>query len=196
MHKEKTSHDIPKSDGRGKNTNKAFNEEVKHRIRKHIESFARVESHYCRADTRKEYLESRLNVSKMHELYVEKCREEMVEPVKESYYRHIFCTEYNIAFHQPKKDCCDFCEAKRVKENEKSLTAEDIEEKAEHDAEKKAMRDGRKSDRELNDESGAVILYVRYVTNVLKPHHTLRTTTLYTHGKGHMNVLIVPKNSN
>ena len=32
------------------------------------------------------------------------------QPVKESYYRHIFVTEFNLHFHQPLKDTCQKCD--------------------------------------------------------------------------------------
>ena len=47
----------------------------------HIESFPVVESHYCRADTSRKYLEPGLSVIKMHELYKEKCEEKHLTPV-------------------------------------------------------------------------------------------------------------------
>lgn len=47
----------------------------------------------------------------MYELYKEKCLLEEKEPVKYWLYDHIFCTEYNLGFHRPKKDVCTFCDA-------------------------------------------------------------------------------------
>lgn len=45
-------------------------------VKEHINSFPRVESHYCRKDTSKLYLPSDLNKAKMYRLY-----------------KHNFCTE-------------------------------------------------------------------------------------------------------
>jgi len=33
-----------------------------------------------------------------------------MQPVKESYYRHVFDTEFNLSFHQPRKDTCQKCD--------------------------------------------------------------------------------------
>lgn len=33
-------------------------------------------------------------------------------PVKSSFYKNIFCKDFNISFHSPKKDSCKYCEAK------------------------------------------------------------------------------------
>ena len=89
-------------------------------IKDHIESFPVIESHYCRADTKMEYLEPGLNIVKMHELYKEKCQLNQLPPVKCQTYRKIFCTEYNIGFHKPRKDQCLQCETfKNAGESEK-----------------------------------------------------------------------------
>ncbi|WAQ94760.1 hypothetical protein MAR_007231 [Mya arenaria] len=55
------------------------------------------------------YLEQGLNLSKIYTLYTEKCESRNDCPVKESMYRHILNTQYNIAFNKPLKDMCDFC---------------------------------------------------------------------------------------
>ena len=90
--------------------------------RDRIKSFPTVESHYCRVSTNREYLESHLNVSKMYNLYKEKCINKNVEPVKKSMYYHIFSTEFNLGFHIPKKDRCDLCEKFKVAENTDTMS--------------------------------------------------------------------------
>ena len=99
---------------RGTNIKRKIPDESKAVVREHIESFPRIESHYCRASTKKEYLESTLSLKKMYEMYLAKCEGESHIPVKESMYRHIFNHEYNIEFHKPKKDRCDLCEEFRA----------------------------------------------------------------------------------
>lgn len=56
-------------------------------IKKHIQSFPMVESHNCRKDTQKMYLQSDLNLAKMYDLFSE------LNPkstVKISTYRRVF----------------------------------------------------------------------------------------------------------
>lgn len=72
-------------------------------VKNHIESFPRMESHYSRKDSRKEYLAHDLNINKMYELYAIKCKQENTTPVKESKYRQVFCEDYNFSFYRPKK---------------------------------------------------------------------------------------------
>ena len=45
----------------------------------------------------------------MFELYKTECKEKSRKHVTERTYREIFCTEYNISFHKPKKDQCLTC---------------------------------------------------------------------------------------
>ncbi len=98
----------------GKHVKKSISEERKNIVREHINSFPKVESHYRRNQTSKLYLDSSLNLSKMYELYEEKCESIGEIPVKISLYRTIFNTEFNIGFIKPKNDRCDTCEKFRL----------------------------------------------------------------------------------
>lgn len=48
-------------------------------VKEHIDSFPRIESHYCRRDSQKQYLLPDLNISKMYRLY-----------------KHDFCVQKNV----------------------------------------------------------------------------------------------------
>ena len=98
----------------GKSANNVVPQEIKDGIRVHINSIPRVESHYCRATTNKEYVAPGFYISLLYEKYVEKCNETGWTPGKIHIYRQIFNSEFNIAFHVPKKDRCDVCEAIKV----------------------------------------------------------------------------------
>ena len=52
----------------------------------------------------------------MYELYHEKQSKKNKPFVKSTYYRFIFCTEFNLSFHRPKKDLCKTCEKFKNKE--------------------------------------------------------------------------------
>lgn len=98
---------------RGGDTN-SINHEDKELVRQHIKSFPVIESHYCRASTKRLYFYSDLNQNKLYELYLEMMKSEypVKTPVKPSMYKYIFCNDFNISFHTPKKDSCKYCEAK------------------------------------------------------------------------------------
>jgi hypothetical protein len=61
-------------DKRGKKepANKTKPERVEF-VKKHIESFPVIESHYTRKDTHRLYLNQSLSIRKMHQLYMEEC---------------------------------------------------------------------------------------------------------------------------
>ncbi len=81
-------------------------------VRDHIKSFPTLEPHYNRKDSTKQYLDHNLNTKKMYELYVEymnnKNKRDII--VKLHMYRRVFNTEFNLAFHQPRKEKCLKCE--------------------------------------------------------------------------------------
>jgi len=107
---------IPMPYRRGKKQHTKF-VDTKDFIRKHIESIPKVESHYCRRNTKKEYFSAELNLKILYEEYTKKCLEAGQQPAKEHMYRTIFNHEYNIEFHQPKKDRCDTCEIFKMNKN-------------------------------------------------------------------------------
>lgn len=119
-------------------------------VRAHIKSFPAIESHYCRANTSKNYLEANLSISKMYLMY----KENVEEPVKESFYRNIFCNEFNLDFHIPKSDRCGHCEKFLVAEKNEVITKEMIAEKEIHCKLKSQMREQKLADK----ESGVPIL--------------------------------------
>ena len=138
----------------GKHTKKKVSDERKQFARDHINSFPRIESHYCRAVSKKEYLEASLNLQKMYELYEKKCEENAIDPVKFHMYRDIFNHEFNIEFQKPKKDLCDLC-------YEFSHTDQPSKELADkhriHLSSKNDTKNERKKDRELKDKTVAVV---------------------------------------
>lgn len=76
-------------------------------VKNHIESLNRIESHYCRSSTKREYFEAGLSISKLYNMYSES--EFNNSKIKESYYAKVFNENYNIGFHVPTKDSCDIC---------------------------------------------------------------------------------------
>ena len=102
-------------------------EEDLNKVREHINSFPRLQSHYTRKDTHKEYLDSALNVKKMYELYSKRYE----NPVEEHKYRSVFTTEFNLDFFQPKKDQCMTCaKLKTANDKEKLIQHHDLKERA------------------------------------------------------------------
>lgn len=99
-----------KNDNRGKTqaTNK-YPSDVISKIKSHIEKFPTIESHYCRASTKRKYLDSTLSIAKMYEFYLQDCKSRELSSkyfICLTVYRNIFCKNYNLDFYKPKKDQC------------------------------------------------------------------------------------------
>lgn len=133
---------LPPTPGKGKYVKKETPPEKINEVIDHIKSFPTVQSHYCRSSSMRQYLQPGLSVTKMYSLYLENSK----SPVKENIYRKIFCERFNLGFHRPKKDVCDFCCEFKAQKNPSS----DIIEKHEkHLQRKKEGDDERYKDRNL-----------------------------------------------
>lgn len=145
---------IPRSPTRGRNRKRHISTEAKNQVIDHINSFPRVESHYCRQSTKRQYLDPQLSVSKMHSLYRE--LPNVLNPVKESMYRNIFNNEFNLAFHHPKKDRCDKCAEFHAKIRPTDKEKNDY---AVHLKRRDAGRSENKKDRENTDPTKATVKF-------------------------------------
>lgn len=144
---------VPRSPLTGKHKKKVILDERKELVRKHIASFPTVDSHYCRANSSRKYLETNLNIQRMYDLY----KSETEEPVKYHFYRNIFNSEFNIGFLKPKKDLCDLCEAFRCN---KTPTQEEISAHEEHIKRRNIGNLERDRDRKaLDDNTVGVITF-------------------------------------
>lgn len=147
------------TDKRGKHTKSRTTDDARTFIREHIESFPRMPSHYCRASSSKEYFASDLNLSKMYNLYVEKCAENDVVPVKSHMYRNIFNTEFNLGFHVPKKDRCDQCMEYQAETDANKVTRTLQEKFDAHQKDKSETREERESDRKSTNKTEAILCF-------------------------------------
>ena len=111
-HRKKNDYGTVQKDMRGKLGHRPRKEEDRVNIRQHIASIDRVPSHYTRKNTGREYIDGQLNLRKLYDLYTSVtswCVERSLTPCKRSLYEDVFRVEYNIYFHSPKKDQCEFC---------------------------------------------------------------------------------------
>ena len=118
------------SDNRGKQcptTN--ILESEKEIIRQHIRSFPVIESHYCRKTSQRKYLEKDPSIRKMYDLYCNELKNKGEKCQKFLLYDAIFGTEFNIGFHTPKKDVCQFCDRySKLQPHEKEKQKEEYKE--------------------------------------------------------------------
>ncbi|KAI4469687.1 dna-directed rna polymerases i ii and iii subunit rpabc2 [Holotrichia oblita] len=95
------------------------------KVKQHIESFPVMESHYVRKSTQRKYLDCKLNITKMHSLYLELCEKDKSKPVSILTYRRIFCNNYNLSFFVPRKDQCQLCVQYNSSSTDKKQELED-----------------------------------------------------------------------
>ncbi|KAL0882683.1 hypothetical protein ABMA27_001109 [Loxostege sticticalis] len=99
-------------DNRGKHgKHKSVDVTIKNAIRQHIQSIPKVESHYCRASTSREYIDGSKNMTDLHTDYVNECKAKGTPYGNYVMYNRIFNSEFNLSFHNPKKDQCEDCAA-------------------------------------------------------------------------------------
>lgn len=81
-------------------------------IKEHINKYPKYTSHYTREkNPNRKFLLTGLTIKEMYKTYQEFCNTvKHVELEKESFYRHIFNTEFNLSFHRPNTDTCDICD--------------------------------------------------------------------------------------
>nr|CAH7732524.1 unnamed protein product [Callosobruchus chinensis] len=108
----------PKMDKRGRHQNRAnkISEADLDNVRMHIKSIPKYTNHYSRQkNPNKVYIDHDFSISAIyHGYYLEWCKDKDLQPVKESYYRKVFCTEFNIGFKLPKTDTCKTCDSLNI----------------------------------------------------------------------------------
>ncbi|CAG9765951.1 unnamed protein product [Ceutorhynchus assimilis] len=128
--------DLDKRGGRKSEAIMARDIQIRYDIEKHIDRFPRMESHYCRASSSREYLHPDLSVSKMYFLHFQSLPENCPKPSLSTYQR-VFKSK-NLSFHNPKKDQCSLCVM--YKTGDSSVKAKLEEKFNKHTAEKNAAR--------------------------------------------------------
>lgn len=99
-------------DLRGKHDNHiTVSPEIKNSMREFIQNIPRIESHYLRAKTSREFIESSKSIADLYHDYKESREAENLEFGSKIMFYRIFNTEFNIAFFNPKKDQCDVCDS-------------------------------------------------------------------------------------
>ncbi|MEE6512551.1 hypothetical protein FKM82_019608 [Ascaphus truei] len=77
-------------------------------VQQHIESFPTVPGRYVQQSSSKMFLDGKLSIRKMYELYCDFCASINETPVTCNVYRKVFGT-HNFSFFRPKKDQCTIC---------------------------------------------------------------------------------------
>lgn len=163
-------------DKRGKHgKQRKANEEVIKSVRNHIDSIPRIESHYVRKDTTREFIDGGLSIAELHRHYSRERSSSQAIAAKYDMYARIFNTEYNIGFFVPKKDQCDLCESYKnsLDEDKKALETKYLE----HVEEKELSREEKDKDkaRAKNNE----VMLVVYDLQAVLPIPTGQTSAFF-----------------
>lgn len=125
-----------KRGGRQSEKVKERDQQAREEISNHIDRFPKVESHYCRSSSSKEYLSPDLTLPKMFHMFLETCTGEHKPsfPTNSRVFK-----EKNLSFHRPKKDQCSLCMSYLTGDDQKKEELKNVFEK--HSAEKKKVRE-------------------------------------------------------
>lgn len=122
--------------GRMSEKDRCRDQRIRSEVEIHIDRFPRVESHYCRSSSTKEYLSPELTLPKMYDMFCEEYKG--ADKASYSTYCRVF-KEKNLSFHHPKKDQCSLCMT--YQQGPESVHTELKDRYDHHIAEKKKVRE-------------------------------------------------------
>ncbi|CAH1098832.1 unnamed protein product [Psylliodes chrysocephalus] len=135
-----------------------------------INSIPRVESHYLRAQTTREYIQSERSFANIYQDYKYLRQANNWPFASESTFQRIFNVQFNIGLFSPKKYLCDLCESyKNASEEKKLKLQQDYEQLL---LEKDLARSEKKKDKKESD--AIVVVYdLQAVMQILKEQVSL-----------------------
>lgn len=143
---------------RGKHQNHyTVSQEIKNSVRAHIDSIPRIESHYLRDQTSREYIDGGRCISEIYRDYQKERLEANLPYCNLVMFTKIFNEEYNIGFFVPKKDQCDLCVSfQNAEGSEKESLSEKFNS---HQKEKQLSRKEKEADKNKVGPSYIVAVY-------------------------------------
>ncbi|CAG9760932.1 unnamed protein product [Ceutorhynchus assimilis] len=155
--KKKTENGFLESDKRGKHgKHPTVDPSIKESVRAFIDKIPRVESHYLRAQTKREYIESGKSLADLHRDYKEERQSQQLGYANSVMFNRIFNGEFNIGFYSPKKDQCDLCESYKNSDEQGKLKLQESYDL--HLKEKVLSRKEKDADK-LNQDGAHVAVY-------------------------------------
>ncbi|KAJ8875137.1 hypothetical protein PR048_023030, partial [Dryococelus australis] len=121
-------------------------------VRTHINSIPRIESHYLRKQTSREFISGGITVADLHRDYVKECQEQGRIHGTYAAYRNIFLAGFNISFFITNKYQCAFREKLKDAEDKELLANE----YKEHRKEIGLSRTGKANDSDLAKQGKCV----------------------------------------
>lgn len=173
---------VTPDDKRGKREKHSkLEKEIIESVCTHINSVPRVESHYVRSNTSREFIDGGLTIAEMHRNY-ESLRKLADKPsANYDAYSRIFNTDFNIGFHVPKKDQCDQCEAFKNSTGDEKLRLE--ESYLDHLKQKELSRQEKAKDIEKSKDPDANQIVATYDLQAVMPVPTGDSSAFFYHSK-------------
>ncbi|XP_047503855.1 uncharacterized protein LOC125048927 [Pieris napi] len=158
LQKKKNSCGMLDLDNRGKHSQHVhLDPAIREGIIGHINSIPKINSHYCRADTKRLYIDGGKTVADLHRDYELDCQSKNLPSANYLMYYRIFNKEFNIAFFQPKKDQCEDCTSySNATENDKVELKEKFDR---HLTEKDLSRQNKEDDKKFTPDNCIVLVY-------------------------------------
>ncbi|XP_074039657.1 uncharacterized protein isoform X2 [Leptinotarsa decemlineata] len=155
---EKSKDGFLEQDMRGKHGNHSkVAESIRQGIRDHINSIPRMESHYIRKNSSREYIDGGKSLNDLYRDYKTLCDSNNVPYANETLYSRIFNGEFNISFFKPKKDRCELCVRY---ENAQGDTKKDLEvQYLKHIEEKDLSRIEKDADKKTSGPNKIIAIY-------------------------------------
>ncbi|XP_065640744.1 uncharacterized protein LOC136073224 [Hydra vulgaris] len=98
----------PIEDRRGGDRKSSHSIDKKNKVRDFISNLKASESHYGRKKSRRLYLNCKLNIRKLHQIYCDQIKDDLYR-VSFAMFRRVFVNEFNIGFKSPSSDVCSTC---------------------------------------------------------------------------------------
>lgn len=126
----------------------------------------RIESHYLRAQTTREFISRDKSLADIYRDYRQFRERDGLPFATSSTFNRIFNTEFNISFFLPKKDQCDLCERyKNSDEEEKRRLSQEYEQ---HLKEKTLARTEKENDKNRSDGTITAVYDLQAILQIPK----------------------------
>ncbi|CAG5006176.1 unnamed protein product [Parnassius apollo] len=141
---------VIQGDLRGKHGHQpTIDPQIKQSVIDFINSIPKIESHYLRAQTKRQYISSEKSLADIYRDYKQLREKDGLAIATSSTFNRIFNTEFNISFFVPKKDQCDLCERYKNSDSEEKRNLS--QEYEQHQKEKVFPRNEKDNDKSRAD---------------------------------------------
>lgn len=163
----KTELGVIEGELRGKHGNQpTIDPQIKQSVLDFINTIPRIESHYLRAQTTREFISSDKCLADLYRDYKSTRENNGLPFATVSTFNRIFNTDFNISFFVPKKDQCDVCECyKNANDEEKRKLSQNYEQ---HLKEKTLARIEKENDKQRADGTIVAVYDLQAVMQVPK----------------------------